>query len=98
PMEACQIDNLQPLRGPRGPGLDRYINSLANGESTKKLYESCAKVQATLVFQQPLQTANMKDRLNKACGGKLPNLLFVEAGSTPIPYSRWSDLRDKLKD
>jgi len=97
PMEQCQIEDRQSLRGPRGVGLNHYVSFLTNAEAVMRLPGSCETAKASLVFHQLPETTDMDARLKKACNDKSPNLLFVEVGSSPVRSKGWLQLRNALK-
>lgn len=98
PMEQCQIEARQPLRGPRGAGLSHYVNFLAYAGAVMRLPESCETAEASLVYHQLPKNTDMNDRLKKACNGKAPNLLFVEVGLAPVHSKSWFELRNGLQN
>lgn len=100
PMEACQIQPLQRLRGRRDLGLNVHISSKDREAALANLPESCEDVNCTMIHHQlPHKSADEQShRLVEACDDNFPNLLFVEAGPASTDHSIWTDLRNAIKD
>jgi hypothetical protein len=98
PMEVCCIPEKQSMHGPKDFGLTKWANATLRTNSVADLPKICQDVRGTLVFHQYRQDNDLNQTLERVCGAKLPNLMFVEAGSTVASGDGWSQLRNELRE
>lgn len=98
-MELCFIREGQRLRGPRDPQLSLAIEKATHKNNLALQASAGQQVPGLFVvdLKRKSQEASLNTAIVHACDGCFPNLLFVEAGSGPFKFHRWSKLRNAFE-
>lgn len=99
PPELCFIVKEQQLRGSHPPSLQRFIQYILEmAESGFPQDYQSNRGRVVPLRQRKKSAAEVSASLQRACGGRVPTILFLEVGSEDAEPSIWASLRIALKD
>lgn len=108
PLELCKILPHQHLHGSLRESMARHDKSIRQHNmpillSDKVVSDQCFAVRGYMVIQQRAEMQDCirgirENQFKEACGKRLPNLLFVEAGACEASSDGWVNLQSSLEN